>query len=97
MGFNGNIGARASFKSYGKKLVIQEAQLEKYSFSKWRLLIGDGAFYTQLNLKTPKGATSFANPGIIEIEEEEFVVSTFLPSEGNRNKESGQLLYISKN
>ena len=97
MGFNGNIGARASFKSYGNKLVIQEAQLEKYSFSKWRLLIGDGAFYTQLNLKTSKGATSFANPGIIEIEEEEFAVSTFLPSEGNRNQESGQLLYISKN
>jgi hypothetical protein len=96
MGFNGNIGARSSFESFDEKFVLQEAQLAKHDFSKWRLLIGDGAFYTQLNLKTPKGATSFANPGITEMGEEEFVITTFLPLEGNRRQEKGQLLYISK-
>jgi hypothetical protein len=96
MGFKGNIGARSSFKSFDKTFVLQEAQLEKHDFSKWRLLIGDGAFYTQLNLKTPKGAISFANPGVTEMGEEEFVITTFLPSEGNRRQEKGQLLYISK-
>ena len=96
MGFKGNIGARSSFKSFDKTFVLQEAQLEKHDFSKWRLLIGDGAFYTQLNLKTPKGATSFANPGVTEIGEEEFVITTFLPSEGNRRQEKGQLLYVSE-
>jgi hypothetical protein len=96
MGFKGNIGARSSFKSFDETFVLQEAQLEKHDFSKWRLLIGDGAYYTQLNLKTPKGAASFANPGITEIGKEEFVITTFLPSEGNRKQERGQLLYISK-
>tara|TARA_R110001592_G_scaffold69514_1_gene213371 strand:- start:15892 stop:17307 length:1416 start_codon:yes stop_codon:yes gene_type:complete len=96
MGFKGNIGARSSFRSFEETFVLQEAQLEKQDFSKWRLLIGDGAFYTPLNLKTPKGATSFANPGVTEIGEEEFVFTTFLPSEGNRRQEKGQLLYVSK-
>ena len=73
-----------------------EAQLEKQDFSKWRLLIGDCAFYTQLNLKTPKGATSFANPGITKIGEEEFAITTFLPSEGNSYQERGELLFVTK-
>jgi hypothetical protein len=96
MGFKGNIGARSSFKSYEETFVLLEAQLENQDFSKWRLLIGDGAFYTQLNLKTPKGAASFANPGITEIGDEEFAITTFLPSEGNSYQERGELLFVTK-
>jgi hypothetical protein len=96
MGFHGNIGARSGFTHSGNSYVLQEAQIEKYDFSKWRLLIGDGAFYTQLNLQTPNGSKSFANSGITKIDDEKFVVTSFLPSEGNQRQESGQLLYISE-
>jgi hypothetical protein len=96
MGFKGNIGGRYSFNNQGQTYVLQEAQIKKNDFSTWRLLIGTDAHFTKLNIKTPKGSTSFANPSITKIENEAFVISTFLPTEGNRKRENGQLIYTFK-
>ena len=92
MGFDGNIGARASF-SYNGNYVLQEAQGTEDDWSSWRLLFGDGAFYYQLSPVTPKGSTSFANPGIAQIGTSTFAVTTYLPSEGNQDGEKGELVY----
>ena len=96
MGFKGNIGGRYSFKNLGQTYVLQEAQIKKNDFSTWRLLIGTDAHYTKLNIKTPKGSKSFANPSITKIENGVFVISAFLPTEGNKKQENGQLLYTFK-
>lgn len=96
MGFKGNIGGRYSFNNLGQTYVLQEAQIKKNDFSTWRLLIGTDAHFTKLNIKTPKGSKSFANPSITEIENGVFVISTFLPTEGNIKLENGQLLYTFK-
>ncbi|RIA09305.1 hypothetical protein OE09_1134 [Flavobacteriaceae bacterium MAR_2010_72] len=93
MGFKGNIGARSAFTVTGSDFVLLEAQGRKRDFSSWRLLLGDGAFYTTLNLKTPKNASSFANPGVSKIADNELAITTFLPTEGNSGGENGQLLY----
>ena len=79
-----------------KEFILQEAQIKKADFSTWRILIGDGAFYTTLNLKTPNGSISFANPSILEIEKGNYIISSFLPSEGNKRGENGQLIYSNK-
>ena len=96
MGFKGNIGGRYAFKNNNKEFILQEAQIKKADFSTWRILIGDGAFYTTLNLKTPNGSISFANPSILEIEKGNYIISSFLPSEGNKRGENGQLIYSNK-
>ncbi|TLX78461.1 hypothetical protein E9993_01920 [Labilibacter sediminis] len=93
MGFVGNIGARSSFYSGSDQYVILEAQTQKNLWEGWRLLLGDGGFYTQLNIQTPKGSTSFANPGIADFGNGNFGVTSFLPTEGNQPGEIGQLLY----
>ncbi|MBG7631611.1 MAG: hypothetical protein IZT56_14435, partial [Bacteroidetes bacterium] len=95
-GFKGNIGGRTSFKYLNDQLIILEAQIDKNDFSKWRLLIGDGAFYTQLNLKTSYGSTSFANPGITQIDKSTYAITSYLHSKGNSYKEKGQLIYLTK-
>ena len=92
MGYAGNIGGRSGFKSQGD-YVIQEAQKTSNDWSSWRLLFGDGAFYYTLNPVTPKGSTSFANPGIALIGSDKFAVTSFMPTEGNQSGERGDLLY----
>ena len=96
MGFKGNIGGRYSFTVSNKTYILQEAQSKKNDFSTWKLLLGDGAFYANLNLQTPKGSKSFANPSITKIKNETFIISAFLPTEGNKRGENGQLLYTFK-
>jgi len=93
MGFSGNIGARSSFYSGGSQNVILEAQTQKNTWDGWRLLLGDGGFYVQLNPQTPKGSTSFANPGIADFGNGNFGVTSYLPTEGNQIGEIGQALY----
>lgn len=47
-----------------------------------------------LDIKTPSGkSTSFANPNIVKIAEK-YIVSYFMPSEGNDAHENGDLIYI---
>ena len=93
MGYSGNIGGRSGF-SYDGDYVLQEAQITSNDWSSWRLLLGDGAFYYTLSPETAKGSSSFANPGITSIGEDKFVVTSFLPTEGNQSGERGDLLYI---
>lgn len=93
MGYNGNIGGRSSFSSNGN-YVLQEAQITSNDWSSWRFLLGDGAFYYTLHPITPKGSTSFANPGIAPIGSDKFVVTSFMPTEGNQSGERGDLLYV---
>lgn len=92
MGFMGNIGARNGFK-IKEEYVTLEAQIASHDWSSWRILFGNGAFYHQLNQQTPLAATSFANPGISQLDLNNFVVTNFLPSQGNKPSESGELLY----
>lgn len=93
MGYMGNIGGRSGFMHNGN-YVLQEAQVTSGDWSSWRLLFGDGAFYYTLNTTTPLGSTSFANPGIALVSgTNTFAVTSFLPSQGNKNGETGELLY----
>lgn len=93
MGYKGNIGGRSAF-SHDGDYVLQEAQVSSGDWSSWRLLFGNGAFYYTMQPQTPLGSTSFANPGITSIDADKFVVTSFLPSQGNRSGEIGELLYI---
>lgn len=93
MGFYGNIGGRISFNLNDKNYVLLEAQGEKNAWNTWKLLLGDGAFYSQLSINTPKGSTSFANPGVVDLGSGGFAVTSFLPTEGNKSGEIGTLLY----
>ncbi|MDX9748421.1 MAG: hypothetical protein RBT57_07955 [Paludibacter sp.] len=92
LGFRGNFGDRCSFVHNGN-YILQEAQLISNDWSSWRLLLGDGAYYSVLSPVTPKGSVSFANPSITGIGLGNFVVSSFMPTEGNQPGERGQLLY----
>ena len=93
MGFNGNIGGRSSYDYNGKKNLLLEAQKVKYRWQDWRLLLGDGTFYSELKINTSLGSTSFANPGIVDLGGGEFAVTSFLPTQGNQSGEIGTLLY----
>lgn len=92
MGFLGNIGSRNSFNFKGN-YVLLEAQLTQHDWSSWRILLGNGAFYYPLKLKTTLGSTSFANPGITPIGNNSFAITSFMPSQGNKIGETGELLY----
>ncbi len=92
MGYQGNIGGRSAFTHNGEYL-LQEAQITSGDWSSWRLLFGNGAFYTLLQPTTPLGSISFANPGIAQVGANQFVVTSFMPSQGNQNGERGELLY----
>ena len=93
MGYNGNIGGRSGFTHSGN-YVLQEAQVTSGDWSSWRLLFGDSAFYYTLIMTTPLGSTSFANPGITLVNgTNTFAVTSFMPSQGNKNGETGELLY----
>lgn len=92
MGFSGNFGDRGSFTHNGD-FVLQEAQITANDWSSWRMLFGDGAFYTNVSPATPAGSVSFANPSIASIGANSFVVTSFMPTEGNMNGERGELIY----
>ncbi|MGV8962466.1 MAG: hypothetical protein ACOH2V_03695 [Candidatus Saccharimonadaceae bacterium] len=92
MGYKGNIGARKTFR-FSDLYFLQEAQLVSNNWGSWRLLFGNGAFYYSLNPITALKSTSFANPGITKISSNEFVVTSYLFSEGSNKEEQQQLLY----
>ena len=92
MGFKGNFGDRSGFEHKGT-YTLQEAQINANDWSSWRLLLGNGAFYTVLSPVTPKGSVSFANPSITHLGSGKFVVTSFMPTEGNQPGERGELIY----
>ena len=92
LGFQGNIGGRSSFFNSGN-FILQEAQIASGDWSSWRILFGNGAFYCTMPFTTPLGSTSFANPGISQVDTNKFAVTSFMPSQGNNVGEKGELLY----
>lgn len=96
--YRGNIGDRdtANFGPYA--ISLMEGQLTKGHWSSWRILarVGQGKF-NPLDIKTPGGSTSFANPTITSVNLPDgrpgAIVTLFLPAQGNAAKESGELVY----
>lgn len=82
LGYKGNIGARASFICNKEEYVLLEAQTERNNWDGWRLLLGDGGYYSRLDLLTRKESLSFANPGIANVGDGTYCVTSFLPAEG---------------
>jgi len=118
MGFGGNIGGRYRFAwgdddddddddsndkdSLRSNMMILEAQQTPHDWASWRLLVGNGSFFTPLELRTPHQSTSFANPCVVHdmirssrttTGQQAYIATAFLPSQGNGEGEAGELLY----
>ena len=97
MGFKGNIGSRKGFRYRDELLTLQEARFIKNDWSSWKIMLGLNGFYTEVLISTPKKSTSFANPSITEIENNKYVISLFIPTEGNHYSENnGQVIFLKK-
>ena len=97
MNFKGNIGSRKGFKYRGKSLTLQEARFVKNDWSSWKIMLGLNGYYSEVLISTPKKSTSFANPSIIEIENNKYVISLFVPTEGNHYSENNGGVIFLKN
>ena len=97
MNIMGNIGSRKSFNYRGESLTLQEARLIKNDWSTWKIMLGLNGYYSEVKISTPKKSTSFANPSIIEIENNKYAISLFVPSEGNHYRENNGSVIFLKN
>ncbi len=97
MNIMGNIGSRKSFNYRGESLTLQEARFIKNDWSKWKIMLGHNGYYSEVKISTPKKSTSFANPSIIEIENNKYAISLFVPSEGNHYRENNGSVIFLKN
>lgn len=95
MYFKGNIGSRKGFKYQGELLTLQEARFVKNDWSSWKIMLGLNGFYTEVLISTPKKSTSFANPSITKINKNKYVISLFVPTEGNHyNENNGGFIFL---
>ena len=95
MCFKGNIGSRKGFKYQGELLTLQEARFVKNDWSSWKIMLGLNGFYTEVLISTPKKSTSFANPSITKINNNKYVISLFVPTEGNHyNENNGGFIFL---
>ena len=97
MSFKGNIGSRKGFMYRGKSLTLQEARFIKNDWSSWKIMLGLNGYYSEVLISTPKKSTSFANPSIIENENNKYVISLFVPTEGNHYSENNGGVIFLKN
>jgi hypothetical protein len=97
MSFKGNIGSRKGFMYRGKSLTLQEARFIKNDWSSWKIMLGLNGYYSEVLISTPKKSTSFANPSIIENENNKYVISLFIPTEGNHYSENNGGVIFLKN
>ena len=97
MNIMGNIGSRKSFNYRGESLTLQEARFIKNDWSTWKIMLGLNGYYSEVKISTPKKSTSFANPSIIEIENNKYAISLFVPSEGNHYRENNGSVIFLKN
>ncbi len=102
MGAEGNIGDRDRGAFLGKEYNLQEVQFAIGDWRSWRVLLYDvmeGAF-TLLDIKTHAGSVSFANPTFTVLKSpsgaDAVVVTYFLPHEGARDGEAGQLIFYTE-
>ena len=94
MNFKGNIGSRKAFKFNNTELTLQEAMLIKGDWNTWKIMLGLNGFYTQVLISSPNGSTSFANPSIIQTQDNKFAITLFIPTEGNNSSENnGGMIY----
>ena len=102
LGVQGNIGDRDNIIYGGKSYNIIEGQLTKGNWASWRCFLYDWQTNTavQLNIKTHKGSTAFANPSYTKIRDPSgnlaIVTTLFIPSEGAASGEAGELIYYSR-
>ncbi|WP_459213084.1 hypothetical protein [Aquimarina rhabdastrellae] len=94
MNFKGNIGSRKGFRYSNTDLTLQEARLIKGDWSTWKIMLGLNGFFTEVLVSTPANSISFANPSIIQTENNKYVITLFLPTEGNDPSENnGGMIY----
>lgn len=93
LGFTGNIGGRSSFLWDNSTWFIQEAQRRWKDWSSWRVLLGNGRSYIQLEPRTPGASRSFANPGLARLPHGGYAATLFLPHQGNVTAEEGELVF----
>jgi hypothetical protein len=97
-GYHGNVGDRDSVDLNGLPFTLMEGQHKKNDWATWRILarLGEESFQ-ELSIVTPKASTSFANPSISAVTlpsgKAGFVITIFLPSQGNAKEEAGELIY----
>jgi hypothetical protein len=98
-GVGGNIGDRDAVRFRGFTYSTIEGQFVKGDFGSWRSFVYDHQTGNAdpLDIRTDGGSTAFANPTITDVRAPDgrsaLVVSLFLPSEGARSGEAGQLIY----
>lgn len=103
LGFKGNIGQRSKFTIKGESYYLVEAQDCYDCWKTWRVLLCDKNMSPLAVLPIHgiqgeddnKGQSlTYANPFIGQIgSESHAVISLFMPTEGNRDKEIGELIY----
>lgn len=93
LGFAGNIGGRCSFRWENATWIIQEAQRRWQDWSSWRVLLGNGRSYFQLEPRTPGASRSFANPALTALGDNTYAATFFLPHQGNVPGEEGELVF----
>jgi hypothetical protein len=93
MGYKGNIGGRCSFSADRETWYIQEAQLRWKDWSSWRVLLGNGRSYIQLEPRTRGASESFANPSLARWNGDRYAASLFLPRQGSVPGEAGELVF----
>jgi len=98
MNFKGNIGSRKGFKYRGESLTLQEARFVENDWSTWKIMLGLNGYYTEVLISTSKKSKSFANPSIIEIGNNKYAISLFVPTEGNHPSENnGGVIFLKNN
>jgi hypothetical protein len=76
-------------------LTLQEARFVKNDWSSWKIMLGLNGYYTEVLISTPKKSTSFANPSITKINNNKYVISLFVPTEGNHyNENNGGVIFL---
>ncbi len=98
LGVMGGVGDRDIISFRGFDFTLIEGQVIKGDWSTWRVFLYDDATgeADQLDIRTEAGSTAFTNPTVERIEiggQMAIVVTLFVPSEGARGGEAGQLIY----
>lgn len=96
--YKGNIGDRDQFFINYVPITLLEAQLKKDDWSSWRILLhGPDNKWSQLDIRTHGGSTSFANPSVTMLTlpngKPGVFAAYFLPNQGAAKDESGELIF----
>ena len=97
-GLLGSHGDRDGITFEGRDFTLYEGQLAQDDWTTFRVVLVDDATSTlqRLPIRTHAGSTAFTNPTISQIEvggKDALLVTLFVPSEGARGGEAGELIY----